>query len=1282
MTQNSDQRSIQQSLNKCMRSDYFRLSKRLHQLQQKPDEAKLARLKSDIEFSLLKREQRQESIPELNYPEQLPVSEKHNEIAEIIQKNQIVLLCGETGSGKTTQLPKICLQAGRGRDGIIGHTQPRRLAARAVSNRIAEELKTSLGDLVGFHTRFNQKLSERNLIKIMTDGILLAEIQHDRWLSKYDTIIIDEAHERSLNIDFLLGYLKQLLKKRKDLKLIITSATIDAERIAKHFDHAPIIEVSGKTYPVDIQYHPVPIDAESQTIYQQIDSAIDELSRGMRGDILVFLPGEREIHEASRSLKHRRERMDILPLYARLPSKEQQQIFRRGGKLRVILSTNVAETSLTIPGIRYVIDTGIARISRYSWRTKIQTLSTEKTSQASANQRAGRCGREAPGICIRLYDEEDFNHRPEFTDPEILRTNLASVILQMASLKLSTIDQFPFIDAPDGRLIRDGYRLLEELQAIDKRKNLTEMGRQIAKLPIDPRFGRMIVAANKLGVLNEILIITTALTVRDPRERPHDKQQAADLKHEPFVNPASDFLTLVNLWNYLEENHQELSQSKLRKLCLKTYLNYRRFREWRDTHRQLVLACKELKFKPAKANQSKEKYDLVHQALLHGLLDHIALKDEKQLYLGCRNQKLFIFPGSGLGTKTPKWLMAAEISATTKLYARTVGGIQPQWVEHIGAHLLKHSYSEPHWQKRAARVGGFERLSLYGLIINPKRKINYASVDPVIAREIFIRFALVYGEWDCKIPVIKNNRKSIEDIEKIENRLRQRDLLINDDDLFNFYDQKLPNNIHSGAAFNKWFKTLDDPSVLHLSSESLLQNQQPEDALVNAFPLTWDQNGMRLPLEYCFEPGAEKDGVTLRVPLGALHQINAERCEWLVPGMQEDKILALIKGLPKRWRKNFVPAPDFAHAAMQSIETNKGSLISALDKILRRMTGVVVPADEWPKALEPHLTMRFEVFDSQRKTLASGRNIVKLEAALADTLQKLPKKKSTKSFERSHITDWDFGELPEFIDQDEGGYSVKSYPALSVSKNGISLKLFNTKEIAQQAMTSGLRELLRSKLKHQIRYLDNNLPEMQKNCLRFTTIGTCQTLKDDLISASIQSAFLSGDPQIRSAEDFKQLLENHESELLPIATTIAAALEPILEPAIKIRKQLKGNLPLNRIEAAADIKTQLEALVFPGFLLVTPFERLADIPRYLHAIEKRLQKLDIEPDKDRHRRVEIEPLQKIFSDLTEGQSTSAAAIEFRWLLEELRVSLFAQELGVKGKVSPKRLDKLAKSYFR
>ena len=1224
-------------------------------------------------FDEQRRARRQASIPPLEYPESLPVSARHQEIADAIAKHQVVLVCGETGSGKTTQLPKICLQAGRGIAGMIGHTQPRRIAARAVAARLAEEMNSDLGALVGFQTRFHKQLGPDNLVKVMTDGILLTEIQHDRWLNRYDTIIIDEAHERSLNIDFLLGYLRQLLKKRRDLKLIITSATIDADRIAAHFGNAPVIEVSGKTYPIEMRYRPA---AEEQSLYQQIDEAIDELTAVSRGDILVFLPGEREIHEAFRSLRHRRDTMDILPLFSRLPAAEQQRIFRRGARQRVILSTNVAETSLTIPGIRCVVDSGLARISRYSWRTKIQRLATEKISQASARQRAGRCGREAPGICIRLYDEEDFNQRPAFTDPEILRTNLASVILQMASLRLTRVERFPFIDAPDARLVRDGYRLLEELQAIDRNRRLTSIGRQLARLPIDPRFGRMVLAAAEHGALREVLAIVTALSVRDPRERPYERQQAADEKHERFNDPRSDFITLVNLWNYLEQQHETLSQSRLRKLCQKEFLSYRRWREWRDMHHQLLIAAKQLKLRP---NDSPAKYDQLHQSLLYGLLDHIAVKDEKHIYLGCRNRKIAIFPGSGLGTKTPKWLMAAEISQTTKLYARTVSGIQPQWVEHIGAHLLKHHYSEPHWQKKAARVGGFEKLTLYGLVINPRRRINYAAVDPVAAREIFIRFALVYGEWDCKIPVIRDNRRLIEDIESIEARLRQRNLLISDDDLYAFYDRILPPDIHSGAAFNKWFSQQADTERLRLTEDKLWQNGAPDRQRIEAFPLHWRQDGLRLPLSYHFEPGSEQDGVTLRIPLAVIRQIDKTRCEWLVPGLLEEKILAMIKALPKRLRKHFVPAPDFARAACEAITPFEGSLKRALSTTLQRMTGVAVDEAEWSDALPLHLLMRFEIYGEGRKTLAAGRDLDALRHKLSQAIETRPKRKQVESFERDNVTDWDFGDLPEHIDSEEDGYSIRRFPALSSSAQGVALRLFDTPEEASRAMHAGLRALLRLKLKQQIRYLEQNLPDIQQHCLLFSAIGTCQQLKNDLIDAAIEAAFLADAPVVRSAEAFRDLLSQGQARLVEVANTLAQRLGPILEPVARIRRQLKGNLPLNRIEAAADIRAQLDALIYPGFLLATPFERTADIPRYLAAIEKRLQKLDQSPDKDRMRRIDLEPLQRRYNEWPEEKKQTPDGIEYRWLLEELRVSLFAQELGVKGKVSPKRLERLARA---
>ncbi|HGG60170.1 MAG TPA: ATP-dependent RNA helicase HrpA, partial [Gammaproteobacteria bacterium] len=737
------------------------------------------------------------------------------------------------------------------------------------------------------------------------------------------------------------------------------------------------------------------------------------------------------------------------------------------------------------------------------------------------------------------------------------------------------------------------------------------------------------------------------------------------------------FLTLVNLWNYLEEQHEALSQSRLRRLCQKEFLSYRRWREWRDTHRQLLLAARDIGLNTHPAS-APAKYDQLHQALLHGLLDHIAVKDEKHQYLGCRNRKMVIFPGSGLGSKTPQWLMAAEIVHTTRLYARTVAGIQPQWVEHIGAHLLKHSYSEPHWQKKAARVGGFEKLTLYGLVINPRRRINYAAVDPAAAREIFIRFALVYGEWNSGVSVIEDNRQQIEDIQQIEARLRQRDLLISDEDLFAFYDQRLPENIHSGAAFKKWFRQINDPERLRLTPEKLLAGDAPTASTIDAYPLEWRQNGLRLPLEYHFEPGAENDGVTLKIPLAVLRQIDPDRCEWLVPGMLEEKILTLIKGLPKRLRKHFVPAPDFARAAFQAITPYEGQLIPALSATLNRMTGIAVPAAEWPRDLPPHLQMRFEIQGPKKTILASGRNLEKLRAALAGEIKKQPRKKRIKAFEKDHIANWDFGELPRHIDSEEDGYTIRRYPALQATPQGVALKLFDTEQEARRAMPAGLLKLLRLKLKQPIRQLEHHLPDIQQLCLLFSSIGNCQTLKDDLIDAAIRQAFLGDHPEIWSEEAFLECLESGQQRLAPIANEIAAHLHPILQRTSAIRKQLKGNLPLNRIEAAADIKAQLDQLIYPGFLRNTPFERIGDLPRYLHAIEKRLEKLDREPDKDRMRRIELEPMMRHLEKLREAGEPDGEALRFRWLIEELRVSLFAQELGVKDKVSPKRLEKMAR----
>jgi len=1271
---------LRKALQGCMRADYHRLANRLKRLAKQPTPAAQAKLADAIEHSRQQRLARQQNLPTISFPESLPVSEKRTEIAAAIKAHQIVLVCGETGSGKTTQLPKILLELGRGIDGLIGHTQPRRLAARAVASRIAEELKTELGSKVGYKVRFTDKVSPQSYLKVMTDGILLAEIQRDRWLNQYDTLIIDEAHERSLNIDFLLGYLKQLLRRRRDLKLIITSATIDAERIAAHFDNAPIVTVSGRSYPVELRYAPLTsadADSDDLSLSEGIEAAIDELQQAGRGDILVFLPGEREIHEVSHALRHRREQMDILPLYARLSARDQQRIFHPGGRTRVILSTNVAETSLTVPGIRYVIDAGLARISRYSWRAKIQRLPIEKISQASANQRAGRCGRTAPGICIRLYDEEDFGNRPEFTDPEILRTNLAAVILQMASLKLGDVAQFPFIDKPDGRLIRDGYQLLGELQAVDKHHSLTTIGRQLSRLPIDPRLGRMLLAADKHGCVNEVLIITTAMAVQDPRERPRDKQQAADEKHASFNAPGSDFLTLLNLWNYLETQFEALSRSALQRQCRKEFLSFRRWREWHDTHRQLKLALQDLGIK---LQSQPAKPDTIHQALLTGLLDHIGSKDEKQRYLGCRNRKFTLFPGSSLRNKPPKWLMAAELTETSKLFARTAAAIKPEWVERIGAHLLKHHYSEPHWQKRSARVSGFEKLTLYGLVINPQRRINYASVDPELARTLFIRHALVLSEFHTNLKVIQQNRKLIEDLEDLEARTRRRDILIDEQTLYEFYDQILPANICSGAHFASWYKKLENPDILRLTEEKLTQkDSRPVDAA--AFPTIWRQQGLTLPLSYHFDPASEADGVTLNIPLALLPQIDAKRCEWLVPGMLEEKILATIKSLPKSLRKNFVPAPDFAHAALQAMKIYEGDFREALNTALQRMTGVEIDKTAWSGNLPHHLQMRFVVKNNQGKIIKSGRNLDSLRGELGETLKKQKPPKAKKHYEKSALKDWDFGDLPEHVEHKEAGYSIRRYPALQQNRQGVSLRLFDTRQEADQAMPSGLRGLLRYRLKQEIRYLDKNLPDISRLCLQFSIIGNCQRLKDDIYNSAIQYCFIDPAKQLpKTASDFNALYDTHHGEFINQANWIAHQLAAILPITLEINKALKGNIPLSAIEASAEIRSQLDNLVYPGFLLDTPKQYLAEIPRYLQAIKIRLEKLRQQPDKDRLNRVEIAPIIEHLEQLDKQQiQQNPAVMEYRWLTEELRVSLFAQQLGTKQKVSPKRLDKLWKS---
>jgi ATP-dependent helicase HrpA len=942
-------KALSAQLDQCMVADQHRLRQRLARLKKTSNSSEvLKHLTAEFAKSQQQRRQRLDSLPIPDYPEELPVSERRTEIAKAIKENQVVIVAGETGSGKTTQLPKICLDIGRGVAGLIGHTQPRRLAARSVASRIASELKSELGHAVGYKVRFSDHTRPESYIKLMTDGILLAESQNDHFLNQYDTLIIDEAHERSLNIDFLLGYLKQLLPKRPNLKLIITSATIDTERFAKHFNDAPIIEVTGRTYPVELRYRPleaVDEEAKDRNIQQAILDAVDEAARLGQGDVLIFLPGEREIRETAESLrKHHPLHTEILPLYARLSAAEQNRVFQTHKGRRIVLATNVAETSLTVPGIRYVIDPGLARMSRYSHRTKVQRLPIEKVSQASANQRAGRCGRVAPGVCFRLYSEMDFINRTEFTEPEIKRSNLAAVILQMKSLRLGEVEHFPFVEPPEQKMISDGYKLLQELGAVDAAQHLTETGKQLAKLPVDPRIGRMVLAAKQEDCLEEVLVIASAISVQDPRERPHEYQQAADEKHRQFKDERSDFLAYLNLWRSFHEQKRHLSNNKLRKWCKENFISYLRMREWHDVHAQMHSLITDMGWRP---NQIEAGYTEIHRALITGLLGNLANKTQSQEYAGARGIKLYIFPGSGLFKKQPKWFMAAELVETTRLYARLIAKIESEWIEQVAGDLCKRSYFEPHWEKTPAAVMAYERVTLYGLVINPKRKVHYSRIDSVEARQIFIRKALVAGDFQTQAKFFEHNKQLVADIETLEAKSRRRDVLVDEQVLYDFYDQLIPDDICDGRRFEKWRKAAEEKNkqLLYLTREDLMHHEA-EGASEAQFPDSMQIAGMSLKLSYHFEPGSEDDGVTVTVPLPALNLLQPQQFDWLVPGLLHEKICQLLKSLPKVLRRNFVPVPDFANACLRSLAVSDIPLIEALQQQLKKISGVEIKSTD------------------------------------------------------------------------------------------------------------------------------------------------------------------------------------------------------------------------------------------------------------------------------------------------------------------------------------------------
>lgn len=1277
-------------LKTCLRKDQFIFKKRLHGIKKINDETKQAniaqKIAEDISRSQQLREQRLAALPKVTYPEQLPVSQKKDDIKQAIANNQVVIIAGETGSGKTTQIPKMCLELGRGVDGYIGHTQPRRLAARSVANRIAEEMQCELGQQVGFKIRFSDQVSDNSYIKLMTDGILLAEIQQDRYLNQYDTIIIDEAHERSLNIDFILGYLKNLLPKRPDLKVIITSATIDPERFSKHFDDAPIIEVSGRTFPVEVRYRPTTeinkdeMEADGDQL-QGIFDAVDELCEEGPGDILIFMNGEREIRDTADALSKRNLKgTDVLPLYSRLSNAEQNRIFAPHSRRHIILATNVAETSLTVPGIRYVIDPGTARISRYSYRTKVQRLPIEPISQASANQRKGRCGRIEAGICIRLYSEEDFNSRPEFTDPEILRTNLASVILQMLGLGLGDMQQFPFVQAPDSRNINDGLTLLEELEAIKpakrhKKTELTKSGRSLSRLPVDPRLAKMVLTADGLGALREVIIIVAALSIQDPRERPQEKRGAADEKHGRFDDPDSDFIAFLNLWNYLEEQQSELSNSQFRKLCQKDFLAYMRIREWQDIVYQLSTVCNEMGMKATTNVADSER---IHQSLLSGMLSHIGFKDEKQIYKGARNSQFHIFPGSGLFKKSPKWIMSAELVETSKLYARINARIDLKWVEGFAQHLVKRSYSEPHWEKKPGAVIAFEQQTLYGLLIVNKRRCVYSNIDPKVSRELFIRTALVEQELGQNEGFLQYNQELIEDIQVLENKSRRRDILVDEQTLFEFYDKKIPQDVNNRAAFNKWWKgqKQKDKRFLHMSREELMQHGADHVTEFD-YPDTWQQENLLLPLAYHFDPGQAVDGVAVQIPVALLNQVQETGFDWHIPAFRHELICALIKSLPKTIRRNFVPAPNYADAVLAAIEPMQGNLIDAISTRLLRMTGVRVEPDAWDlSTLAPHLRLQFEVRDEHDKLLARGLNLSKLKAQLQGKVTDTLSKVADKGIEKADLTEWSFGELPSSYVKKQGQYEIKAFPALVDKKDSAAVELFDNEHKAQQAHQQGLRRLVLLNVPSPIKYLQQNLPNKSKLGLYFNPFGKVNDLIDDCIAAAVDSLLIKYG-NIRTADAFEKAKEQIRGELGDTVVEIATQVEQVLSIAHGLNKRMKGRVDLTMITAHGDIKSQLQSLVFKGFVSQHGAAKMTDLIRYLKAIERRLEKLPVDPNRDRLCVLELEKVaeqyQKLANKIPKGMPIPEEISAIFWMQQELRVSLFAQTLGTPYPVSAKRV---------
>ncbi|MET8601436.1 ATP-dependent RNA helicase HrpA [Streptomyces althioticus] len=1309
--------SLASRLSELSLRDAHRLGRRLEGARKirKPEAraAVLGEIEAEVAAAEERMATRRARVPEVRYPEQLPVSQKKDAIAEAIRDHQVVIVAGETGSGKTTQIPKICMELGRGVRGMIGHTQPRRIAARTVAERVAEELDTPLGEAVGWKVRFTDQVNpEATFVKLMTDGILLAEIQTDRELRAYDTIIIDEAHERSLNIDFLLGYLAQLLPKRPDLKVVITSATIDPERFSRHFDDAPIIEVSGRTYPVEVRYRPLLEEDSDDADRDQITAitdAVEELMAEGPGDILVFLSGEREIRDTADALTKKRYRStEVLPLYARLSHAEQHRVFQQHSGRRIVLATNVAETSLTVPGIKYVIDPGFARISRYSHRTKVQRLPIEPVSQASANQRKGRCGRTSDGICIRLYSEDDFLSRPEFTDAEILRTNLASVILQMTAAGLGEIEKFPFIDPPDHRNIRDGVQLLQELGALDPtqkdpRKRLTQTGRKLAQLPVDPRLARMVLEADRNGCVREVMVIAAALSIQDPRERPADKQTQADQQHARFRDETSDFLAFLNLWRYIREQQKERGSSSFRRMCKQEYLNFLRIREWQDIYAQLRTVAKQMGIH---LNDEDAPADRVHGSLLAGLLSHIGMKDVKESkdsgqgggrrdggrneYLGARNAKFAIFPGSALFKKPPRFVMSAELVETSRLWARVNAKIEPEWVEPLAEHLLKRTYSEPHWEKDQAAVMAYEKVTLYGVPIVAQRKVNYGRIDAELSRELFIRNALVEGDWRTHHKFFADNRKLLTEVEELEHRARRRDILVDDETLFDFYDQRIPDHVVSGAHFDSWWKhkRREQPDFLDFEREMLIR--ESADAVTKAdYPDTWRQGPLTFRVTYQFEPGADADGVTVHIPLQVLNQVTDEGFDWQIPGLREEVVTELIRSLPKPIRRNYVPAPNYAKAFLERAVPLQEPLTVTMARELKRMVGVPFEAEDFDWSRVPdHLKVTFRIVDERRRTLAEDKDLEALKLSLRPKARKAlsqaaaatAQRQGGESLERKGLTDWTIGSLTRVFETRRAGQPVKAYPALVDDGDSVSVRLFDSEAEQAEAMWKGTRRLILLGIPvNPAKFASEKLTNPQKLALSANPHGSVQALFDDCAMAAADKLIADFGGPVWDEESYRKLFDKVRAEIVDTTVRAVGQVQQVLAAWQACERRLKGVRSPALLPNLQDVRTQLDGLVKPGFVTAAGLRRMPDLMRYLVAADRRLQQMPTNVQRDTTRMAKVHEMQDEYAWLLEqmpqGRPVPQQARNIRWMIEELRVSYFAHALGTAYPVSDKRIVK-------